>query len=165
MDGEKAGAVGMDGQPPPYTSPQHQANAAAGEGIAYIMSYNAVMTMSVIIILTRHTIVWKDAVCCFLFCFFVSCFLFFFLPFFVQLRIARQRRDWSAWNFAEWSFPCVFWDLEAITLGASKCEAKKLGWTIFINLNFTQYIVDSQTLIHPFDCDNLETVHLIVSFN
>ena len=79
MDGEKAGAVGMDGQPPPYTSPQHQANAAAGEGIAYIMSYNAVMTMSVIIILTRHTIVWKDAVCCFLFCFFVSCFLFFFL--------------------------------------------------------------------------------------
>lgn len=31
MDGEKAGAVGMDGQPPPYTSPQHQANAAAGE--------------------------------------------------------------------------------------------------------------------------------------
>jgi len=48
MDEYKNGGLDADGLPPPYSSPEHQANAAAGGGIPFYIH----LEMAVIIIIT-----------------------------------------------------------------------------------------------------------------
>jgi len=61
MEGYKNAGSEADGLPPPYSSPEHQANAAASAGTISTMTYVVMTMIMMIIIINIHISKWRHS--------------------------------------------------------------------------------------------------------